>query len=143
MAFWKQKYNRTDGFSLIEAVVAITILGIIAVPMLTSLLKSYQLNLRSDERMQAQLAVSSAVETIMAEGFDKTENVYDGRFSGVKIEETPLMDNSGNILYSGPAIRFTATYESEPDITVTTYARPHGTESPAPDSPVEGGSDGA
>ena len=126
MAFWRQKYNRTDGFSLVEVVVAITILGFIAVPMLSGLLKSYQLNLRSDERMQAQLAVSSAVETIMAEGFDKTENVYNGRFSGVEIKEDPLKDNSGNLLYTGPAIRFTVTSSTENDISVTTYARPYG-----------------
>jgi len=54
MAFWKQKYNRTDGFSLVEIVVAITILGFVAVPMFTGLLFSYQLDERSDEKMPAQ-----------------------------------------------------------------------------------------
>ena len=114
MAFRKQKYNRTEGFSLIEAVVAITILGIIAVPMLTSLLKSYQLNLRSDERMQAQLAVSSAVETIMAEGYDATD-AYEDRFPGVTVTYVGV---------SGAAHEFTVKSTAEEDIFVTTFARP-------------------
>ena len=117
MAFWKQKYNRTDGFSLIEVIVAITILGFIAVPMLSGLLKSYQLNLRSDERMQAQLAVSSAVETIMAEGFKKENNDYEERFPDVLIEITD--DTSAAF-----GLKFTSASES--DIFVDTYARPYG-----------------
>jgi len=133
MAFWKQKYNRTDGFSLIEVIVAITILGFIAVPMLSGLLKSYQLNLRSDERMQAQLAVSSAVETIMAEGFnedwyikdfnnipegiDPTEDVfYHNRFSDVKITASKY----------GAAFKLNVASKTETDIFVDTYARPYG-----------------
>ena len=71
MAFWKQKYNQTEGFSLVEVMVSIAILGFVAVPMLTGLLFSYRLNQRSNEKLQAQLAVSNAVETIMAEVFTK------------------------------------------------------------------------
>lgn len=116
MAFWKQKYNRTDGFSLIEVIVAITILGFIAVPMLSGLLRSYQLNLRSDERMQAQLAVSSAVETIMAEGFKKENNDYEERFPDVLIEITD--DTSAAF-----GLKFISVSES--DIFVDTYVRPY------------------
>lgn len=131
MAFWRQKYNRTDGFSLVEVVVAITILGFIAVPMLSGLLKSYQLNLRSDERMQAQLAVSSAVETIMAEGYNTGEN-YNVRFQNVTVSNPLTEDEDGNPI-TGPAIRFTVTSSTENDISVTTYARPYGTETPDPE----------
>jgi len=135
MAFWKQKHNQTDGFSLIEAVVAIAILGIIAVPMLTSLLDSYRLNLRSDERLQAQLAVSSAVETIMAEGYNSGED-YRNRFPNVIVSDPLDKDEEGNQV-TGPAIRFTVTSSTEDDIYVTTYARPYGMETPAP-APEEG-----
>ena len=121
MAFWKQKHNQTGGFSLVEIVVAITILGIVVVPMFSSLLFSYRLNQRSDERLQAQLAVSSAVETIMAEGYNldwdepgMDEKLYCNRFPSVSVTE---------IDSSEPAIKFKVTSDYAEDISVTTYAR--------------------
>ena len=64
----KQKHN--GGFSLIETVVAIAILGLIVVPCCSGLLMSIRINEKAQQMMQAQLAVSSAVETLMAEGID-------------------------------------------------------------------------
>jgi len=138
MAFWKQKHNQTDGFSLIEAVVAIAILGIIAVPMLTSLLDSYRLNLRSDERLQAQLAVSSAVETIMAEGFDPAnEKDYEEKFgivipNGTKsFEDATTPAEIEGVTQVGAAyhvILFATDKDGNyiEDIYVTTHFRPKG-----------------
>ena len=112
MAFWKQKYNQTEGFSLIEVMVSIAILGFVAVPMFTGLLFSYRLNQRSDEKLQAQLAVSNAVETIMAEGFNVewynndpevanedlgAKYFYHNRFPDVDISN---IDDSGSVLLS-------------------------------------------
>ncbi len=156
MAFWRQKYNQTEGFSLVEVVVSITILGLVTVPMLSGLLWSYQLNMRSNERLQAQLAVSSAVETIMAEGFDETrctqclgcvdeetvKQCYPHRFLAVTIaKESKLPGETEN--YSGAARVFSVTAKSTPgtnlsDISVTTYARPY-TAPPAPADPAVGG----
>lgn len=126
MAFWKQKHNQTDGFSLVEVVVAITILGFVVVPMMSGLLFSYQLNQRSDDKLQAQLAVSSAVETIMAEGYNTDSDTakYDERFPDVIVSLPLDKDEHGNS-YSGPAIRFTVTSKTDDNITVTTYARPY------------------
>ena len=122
MAFWKQIHNRTEGFSLIEVMVSIAILGFVAVPMFSGLLFSYRLNHRSDEKLQAQLAVSNAVETIMAEGFnDSVDADYDDRFPDVDVN---IEDDSE------PAIKFTVTSEAFSDIAVTTYARPY---TPVPD----------
>ena len=92
-----RKHN--EGFSLIEIVVAIAILGLIVVPCGSALLMSIRINEKAQQMMQAQLAVSSAVETLMAEGIesaspeydvekvliDGTEKVVD-RFPGVKVE---------------------------------------------------------
>ena len=64
----KQKHN--GGFSLIETVVAIAILGLIVVPCCSGLLMAIRINEKAQQMMQAQLAVSSAVETLMAEGID-------------------------------------------------------------------------
>ena len=62
----KRKGN--GGFSLIETLVAIAVLGIVVVPTCTSLVTSHKLNYKTDEMLHAQLAVSSAVEKLMAEG---------------------------------------------------------------------------
>lgn len=115
MAFWKQKHNQTEGFSLVEVMVSITILGIVAVPMLTGLLFSFRLNQRSDERLQAQLAVSNAVETIMAEGF-KDGSDYGSRF-GVTVDGIPKPNDSSPVYYE-----LTVSHD---DIVVTTYVRPY------------------
>lgn len=65
----KPKHN--EGFSLVEIMVAIALLGLLVVPTCTSLLMAIQINTRTDDMRQAQLAVSSAVETLMAEGIPK------------------------------------------------------------------------
>ena len=66
----KQKNNA--GFSLVEVLVAIVLLGAIVVPTCTGLVLSVRLNEKSKDMMQAQLAVSSAVETLMASGISET-----------------------------------------------------------------------
>lgn len=93
-----RKHNSTAGFSLIEVLVAITILGLVIAPIGSSLVLSFRLNARSDEVLQAQLAVSSAVETIMAEGYDKSSSTeYETRFPAVTI--TAIPDNNSSPVY--------------------------------------------
>ena len=62
----KKKYN--EGFTLVEMLVSIVILAAIVIPTCTSLVLSYRMNAKTDEMLQAQLAVSSTVETLMASG---------------------------------------------------------------------------
>lgn len=62
----KNKHN--DGYTLVELLVSIVILAAIVLPTCTSLVLSYRMNAKTDDLMQAQLAVSSAVETLMARG---------------------------------------------------------------------------
>ena len=57
-----------EGFSLVEVLVSMVILAAIVIPTCTSLVLSFRLNAKSESLMQAQLAVSSAVETLMAKG---------------------------------------------------------------------------
>lgn len=64
----KRKHN--EGFTLVEMLVSIVILAAIVIPTCTSLVLSYRLNAKAREMMQAQLAVSSTVETLMAKGID-------------------------------------------------------------------------
>lgn len=113
-----RKHNSTAGFSLIEVLVAITILGLVIAPIGSSLVLSFRLNARSDEVLQAQLAVSSAVETIMAEGFDEYMTDYGSRFPNVTV--------TYNEEYEGAAFNFQVTSAFDPEISVDTYARPKG-----------------
>ena len=72
------KRNQEAGFSLIETLVAITILAAIVVPVCSGLLLSIRLNAKTEQMMQAEHAVSSAVETLMAEGI--TGVTAEGKF---------------------------------------------------------------
>lgn len=120
-----RKHNQTAGFSLIEVLVAITILGLVVVPIGSSLVLSFRLNARSGDTLQAQLAVSSAVETIMAEGFTD-EDDYIGRFENVTVEELTLDPPSA-------AHYITVSSKVVDNVSVTTFVRP------APIDPEEGG----
>jgi prepilin-type N-terminal cleavage/methylation domain-containing protein len=60
--------KNNGGFSLIEVLVAIVILAAVVIPTCSALVLSHRLNAETDKLMKAQLAVSSAVETLMAEG---------------------------------------------------------------------------
>ena len=69
----KMKDNR--GFSLVEMLVAIVLLAALVIPTCTGLTLSLKMNARSQELMQSQLAVSSAVESMMEKGI--TEDFCD------------------------------------------------------------------
>ena len=80
----KRKHN--EGFTLVEMLVSIVILAAIVIPTCTSLVLSYRINAKARDMMQAQLAVSSTVEKLMAEGIDanrvalvleKNNGIYD------------------------------------------------------------------
>lgn len=87
----RQKHN--EGFSLIEVLVGIVLLGVFVVPTCAGLVMSHRINAKTDAVMQAQLAVSSAVETLMAEGissedyeFQTVDNETIDRFPDVTME---------------------------------------------------------
>ncbi len=74
----KRLIKEKGGASLIEVLVAIVILGLVIVPLGSSFVLSVRLNTRSRELMQEQLAVSNAVEQLMARGIDAA--YIDGEF---------------------------------------------------------------
>ena len=111
-----RKHNQTAGFSLIEVLVAITILGLVVVPIGSSLVLSFRLNARSEDTLQAQLAVSSAVETIMAEGFTDIDD-YNDRFDNIKVVEvTPNPSDAAHYI--------TVSSTVVDNVSVTTFVRP-------------------
>lgn len=112
----RAKCNGREGFSLIEVVVAITLLGLVTAPVGASLILAQRINLRSEALMQDQLAVTSAVETLMAEGIaGESENYASGRFQGVTVKTAK----------EGASYKVTASGGS---VSIDTYIRPADTE---------------
>ena len=66
--------RNNEGFSLVEIVAAIAILGVFFSAACASLMLGLRMNEKTDAMLQSQLAVSSAVETLMAEGIDKEKD---------------------------------------------------------------------
>lgn len=62
--------NRIAGFSLIEVIVGIAVLGLVIVPLCASLVLSVRINTHSRDLMNAQLAAAGMVETLMESGID-------------------------------------------------------------------------
>lgn len=126
------KQKNDAGFSLIEVLVAITLLAAIVVPTCSSLIMSFRMNAKTEKMLQAQLAVSSAVETLMAEGIPenyasliiedkKTESEnYWGAASADQFPEVYIYITSQG---SEPYYNVTVTSVDEPDVTVTTTIR--------------------
>lgn len=120
----KRKSPNNAGFSLIEVLISIVLLGALVVPICTGLVLSFRLNAKTDDLMQAQLAVSSAVETLMAEGiteangedYGKTEN--NDRFPDVIIKTSK--ENDSDPYY------VVVVSDNEGMVTVTTHIRAAG-----------------
>ena len=92
-----RKLKDNGGFSLVEVLVAMVILGIITVPVLSGMLVSIKAMNHSEQMIQSQLAVSSAVETLMAKGISQ-ETFKPQDFPDVTVEFTRAKDGSNNDL---------------------------------------------
>lgn len=115
----KRFQNCKAGSTLVEVVVAITILGLVCAPICSSLVLAARVNARSEQVMAAQLSVSSAVERLMAEGVKEGETLS---APGVEITATR---ETGD-----PYYEITVTSRTVTDMKVTTYVRA---------TPAEGG----
>lgn len=121
----KQKHN--GGFSLIEVLVAMVLLGALVVPTCSALVMCARLNAKTDDLLQAQLAVSSAVETLMAEGIKEVADDYgnDGttdRFPNVIVKTEAVTDDEENLQ---PYYKVTVT-DNDNQVTVETTIRKAG-----------------
>lgn len=101
------KNKHDQGFSLVEILVAIVILAAFVVPTCSALVLTAKMNEKTDDMMKAQLAVSSAVETLMAEGIPASK-----LGTGTSVE---AKNDAGNILYD----YMTYTYEDARFSTLT------------------------
>ncbi len=112
------------GFSLIEVLISIALLGVLMVPISSGLLMSYRINEKSDRILQANLAVSSAAETLMAVGgtnlADLNQTLGENGFSEtVLIESDSFTDLSGGF-------EFEIKSKTEESVSVTIFVRDKG-----------------
>ena len=81
------KVKNNAGFSLVEVVVAMAILASVIIPVCTGMMVAPKVNAKAEAMLRAKIAVSSAVETMMAEGIDPDALAeYPDRFAGVNVE---------------------------------------------------------
>ena len=116
----------TAGFSLVETIVAIAILGLLSAPICASLLLAGRINAHSRAVLDAQLAVRTTVETLMESGIPEDTD-FNTEFPGMKIDAEPE---------EGSSSYYTVTVSDGADlVTVETYIHA------APQTP-EGGEGG-
>lgn len=84
----KKRVNGKEGVTLVEVLVAITVLGIVTAALGGSLVVSNRINSRSEQIIKDRLAVSSAVETLMAKGIHDTTDTTSDDDLEVKIDTT-------------------------------------------------------
>ena len=136
----RNKWNA--GYTLIEVLVAISILGIIVVPVCQNLLMALRVNERTEDLIEAQLAVSSAVEILMAEGIGWEDTMGDNicyepetctTISGVDCyyDDNPIAFPDGDRfpevtvntkrVTGKPYYEVTVTHNEEENVSVKTY----------------------
>ena len=119
------KHKHNAGYSLVETVVAIAILAIIVTPISTGMVLAFKMNAKTEQLMQAELAVSSAVETLMAEGITEASDTYgseDTRFNKVKISKTMATEGEGTDKVDLPYY-IVEVCDTEERLTVKTHIR--------------------
>mgnify|MGYP000030779179 FL=1 len=109
--------ERTAGFSLLEVVVAIAIIGLISAPICSSLILAGRINAHSQAVMEAHLNVRTAVETLMKDGMtEESDDYYANKFPNVTVKTEKDGDN--------PYYHVTVSDKpTEPLVTVETYVR--------------------
>jgi Tfp pilus assembly protein FimT len=117
--------------------VAIAVLALIVVPCCSGIVMAFRMNAKADQLMQAQLAVSSAVETLMAEGIpNNTANTPNGEDYGIIDGEDRFDDVTITVKRSdGLGAYYSVTVESvDKEVSVSTNIRAVPTQAETPAS---------
>lgn len=115
----KSGKERTAGFSLLEVVVAIAILGLVSAPICSSLILAGRINAHSQAVMESHLNVRTAVEILIQDGVtEKSDEYRKDEFPNVKIttEKEHLSDPYYHVTVSDRRTE-------PPLVTVETYVR--------------------
>ena len=116
--------RKDAGFSLVEVLVSIVILALVVVPLCTGLVMSVRMNAKADALLQAQLAVSSEIEKLMATGFNEAM-IDTERTDGIVVEATKAVDSP----YYNVTVSYDEDLEDEDNdylVSVTTIIRKGG-----------------
>lgn len=112
--------ERTAGFSLLEVVVAIAIIGLISAPICSSLILAGRINAHSQAVMEAHLNVRTAVETLMKDGV----TMKGGVMTKPSADDFPNVTIDPKKVEGKPYYRVTVKdNHTEPLVTVETYVR--------------------
>lgn len=116
--------ERTAGFSLLEVVVAIAIIGLISAPICTSLILAGRINAHSQAVMEAHLNVRTAVETLMKDGVTMKDGVMTKPSADYCAKTFPNVTIIPEKDGDNPYYRVTVSDKhTEPLVTVKTYVR--------------------
>lgn len=132
----KRKHN--GGYSLIEVLIAMAVLGIITVPTTSALLTAHRMNVKAEQMLEAQLEVSSAVESLMATGIASGTD-----YSNIETSFNVKVDPPERVIEGGvqqPYYKVVVTSEDDDSVTVTTYIRETPKPPASPENPKNGGS---
>lgn len=120
-----ERKRGSAGFSLVEVLTAIAILGIVAAALGGCLVMAHRINARSEQIMQARWDVSRAVETLMAEGIDtnKLSTGTGGTYGGLLGDYNVTVSAAPYTVSDPNAYNVTVTSTVAEDVTVTTCIR--------------------
>lgn len=94
----KQGKNKNKGFSLIEVLMAVVLLGLIAAPILQMFYSSYSMNQKSKKYLAAADLLNTVMEGISAQTWDDSKPVASGSaaISGLNTYYATLDDSKKN-----------------------------------------------
>ena len=113
-----KKFKSQKGISLIETVVAVAIMGIIAVAFLSALATTSSARAVNSERTSAKILAEGIIENIKAEDYSLTyEAVVPAEFAGYTAEVTTAAERNGNI----QKITVTISHQGHEVLTLDSY----------------------
>jgi type II secretory pathway pseudopilin PulG len=96
-----KKKRGEKGISLLETVIAVAIMGIIAVAFLSALATTSSARATNDERTAAKILAEGIIENIKAEDYSPTYDSFDAvdppEFAGYTVDVTTTAERNGNI----------------------------------------------
>lgn len=108
------KNRKNGGYTLIETMIAIVILAIIVVPTGSSIVLSYKINAKTEQLLDAQLKLTSAVEYLKFHGYENNKNYVDvlGVECKKELSEDAIVITCGDVAMKVSASDFTLYSET-------------------------------
>jgi prepilin-type N-terminal cleavage/methylation domain-containing protein len=118
--------RNNGGFTLIEVLISIVVLGLVVLPVCSSLVMATRINAKAESILDAKLAVSSAVETMMASGIDSTKNYDSYDTENMEYTVTRATDSGTELPYYNVTVTYKDSESGKELVSVTTQIRAGG-----------------